>query len=133
LLRATPRVGEVGRSALTSATASGGPPLGPLQRAYGPPARERQVCEEEDQHARAATHAKPVAARHRRARDGADIAECSTGKHRRGLDGADIAEPSTADIAGRLRISRHTLHDHLEPVFAAVGVRGRGELVSRPG
>jgi hypothetical protein len=35
-------------------------------------------------------------------------------------------------IAGRLCISQHTAQDHLEAVFANVGVRGRGELGARP-
>ncbi|MFG2025107.1 LuxR C-terminal-related transcriptional regulator [Streptomyces sp. NPDC048825] len=42
-----------------------------------------------------------------------------------------IAGHSTADIAGRLFISAHTVQDHLKSMFAKVGVRSRGELVAR--
>ncbi len=42
-----------------------------------------------------------------------------------------IAGHSTADIAGRLFISAHTVQDHLKSVFAKVGVRSLGELVAR--
>jgi DNA-binding CsgD family transcriptional regulator len=42
-----------------------------------------------------------------------------------------IAGRSTADIAGRLFISAHTVQDHLKSVFAKIGARSRGELVAR--
>lgn len=42
-----------------------------------------------------------------------------------------IAGHSTADIAGRLFISAHTVQDHLKSVFAKIGARSRGELVAR--
>ncbi|MFI5728594.1 helix-turn-helix transcriptional regulator [Kribbella sp. NPDC051587] len=41
-----------------------------------------------------------------------------------------ISGHSTAEIAGRLSISPHTIQDHLKAAFAKVGVRSRGELVA---
>ncbi|WP_405057167.1 helix-turn-helix transcriptional regulator [Kribbella sp. NBC_01505] len=41
-----------------------------------------------------------------------------------------ISGHTTAEIAGRLSISPHTIQDHLKAAFAKVGVRSRGELVA---
>jgi DNA-binding CsgD family transcriptional regulator len=38
---------------------------------------------------------------------------------------------STADIAGELFLSTHTVRDHVKAIFAKVGVTSRGELVAK--
>jgi DNA-binding NarL/FixJ family response regulator len=38
---------------------------------------------------------------------------------------------STADIAGELFLSTHTVRDHVKAIFAMVGVTSRGELVAK--
>ncbi|HYN29995.1 MAG TPA: helix-turn-helix transcriptional regulator [Dermatophilaceae bacterium] len=42
-----------------------------------------------------------------------------------------LAGRSTQEVADRLFISPHTVHDHLKALFLKVGVRSRGELVAR--
>ena len=37
----------------------------------------------------------------------------------------------TAEIAGELYLSAHTVRDHVKAIFAKVGVSSRGELVAR--
>lgn len=42
-----------------------------------------------------------------------------------------VSGSTTAEIADRLSISPHTVHDHLKSLFDKVGVGSRGELVAR--
>ena len=41
-----------------------------------------------------------------------------------------LSGPRTDEIAARLHISHHTLHDHIKAIFAKLGVQGRAELMA---
>lgn len=42
-----------------------------------------------------------------------------------------LAGHSTSDIAGRMRITSNTVHDHIKSIYSKSGVRSRAELVAR--
>ena len=54
----------------------------------------------------------------------------SAGLRGPGLLLCTAAGVATAEIAARLHLSRHTVHDYIKTVFEKVGVSSRGELVA---
>ncbi|HZU17688.1 MAG TPA: LuxR C-terminal-related transcriptional regulator [Candidatus Dormibacteraeota bacterium] len=65
--------------------------------------------------------------------EAADLRMCVAGLSRRERELASLVlrGSSTAEIGTALRISRHTVRDHLKAIFEKLGVRSRGQLTAR--